>query len=189
MFSSLDCSNSDLSSNNIVGGIRSTSFFRHRLMTSFDVSNNRLEGIADILISPSIILANFSHNSFSTIGRILKSRMAYNSIETIDISHNFVQQEANDFFMAFPPNMKRIIVRNNELAGTLPMQLPEFIKMEVFDASENYLTGYLVSVPNCNCHQNLSTLLTSEHSQTFQGVCLECKKYSLRGRKIQRLVD
>jgi hypothetical protein len=141
----MDCAYSDLSSNSIVGGINSTAFFRHRSLTTFDVSNNRLDGITDILISPSIVIANFSHNGFSSIGHIVKSRMAYNSIETIDISHNFVQHEADDFFRTLPPNIKRLIVKNNELSGSLPLQLPEFIKMEEFDASENSLTGTLVS--------------------------------------------
>lgn len=106
-----------------------------------DVSNNQLTGIADILVSPSIIEANFSYNRLGSLGAIVRSKSAYNSLETVDLGHNLIEHGASSFLNDLPPNTKRIIVNDNFLNGTLPLQLPLFTQMEVFDMSYNSLSG------------------------------------------------
>jgi len=133
----------DLSDNFIRGSIDSLDFFRYRKLYKIDLSNNQMDGIADVLVAPSINFVNFSHNEFISLGYILKSRKAYNSLEAVDLSTNLMSNEAASFFESFPPNMKRLIARDNLIAGELPMQLPSFVKMEEFDSSENKLVGAL----------------------------------------------
>lgn len=133
----------DLSDNFIRGSIDSLDFFRYRKLYKIDLSNNQMDGIADVLVAPSINFVNFSHNEFISLGYILKSRKAYNSLEAVDLSTNLMSNEAASFFESFPPNMKRLIARDNLIAGELPMQLPSFVKMEEFDSSENKIVGTL----------------------------------------------
>ena len=106
-----------------------------------DVSNNQLTGIADILLSPFIIAANFSYNRFSSLGAVVQSKSAYKSLETIDLGHNLIKYEASKVLNDLPPNTKRLIVTDNLLKGKLPLQLPLFTKMEEFDMSYNNLEG------------------------------------------------
>ena len=134
---------SNLSNNFIGGTVDGSAFFRYRKLESVDLSNNRMGGIADVLVSPSINFVDFSQNEFTTLGYILKSRKAYNTLEAVDLSANLMSNEATSFFDSFPPNMKRIIARDNSISGELPMQLPSFVKMEEFDSSENKLSGIL----------------------------------------------
>ena len=100
-----------------------------------------MKGVADVLISPSIRLANFSSNMFTSLSHMVKSRKSYDSIETIDLSHNFISQDTSEFFDTLPPNIKGIVIRDNSLAGSFPMDLPSLMNIEVFDVSDNIIMG------------------------------------------------
>jgi Leucine-rich repeat (LRR) protein len=112
-------------------------------MLKVDLSNNQLTGVADILIAPSISFVNLSHNMFASVAHTAKSRTAYNSIETVDLSHNLISGGASDLFSELPPNLKRLNMKDNSLSGTLPFDLPILTKMEIFDLSDNNLMGDL----------------------------------------------
>ena len=134
---------SDLSGNFIRGNIDSLDFFRYRKLHKIDLSNNQMDGIADVLVAPSVNFVNFSHNEFFSLGYVLKSRKAFNTLETVDLSTNLMSDEAASFFDSFPPGMKRLIARDNLISGEFPMQLSSFVKMEEFDSSENKIIGTL----------------------------------------------
>jgi Leucine-rich repeat (LRR) protein len=113
------------------------------LLSKLDVSSNDFTGVADVLISPSINLVNFSDNKFSSLGFMVKSRLAYNSIQIFDVGRNNIQHNAADFLKQLPPNLKGMIVKDNLFFGVLPDPLPPLALMEVMDAGRNNLIGSL----------------------------------------------
>lgn len=108
-----------------------------------DLSQNSLTGVADVLISPSINFVNFSYNELTSIGYMVKSRLAYKSIQTFDVGHNNIQHSAPEFLNRLPPSLKGAMIHDNSFSGTLPDPLPSLSLMEVFDASQNDLIGTL----------------------------------------------
>jgi Leucine-rich repeat (LRR) protein len=133
---------SDFSNNNLKGVVSSEAFYRHRKLSKIDLSRNKFNGFADVLIAPAITYVNYSHNEFTSLGHILKSRQAYNKIEAIDLGQNLIYSQARDFFTGLPPGLKKLNIRDNELIGSLPTKFTS-PQLAEFDASNNLLTGVL----------------------------------------------
>lgn len=108
-----------------------------------DLSGNKLTGFADILFSPSRHL-HLSHNNFSSVGYLMKSSLAYKSIEVIDLSHNNLKQAASAVFHDIPPNLRGSYISDNLITGTFPNPFPTLMRMEHFHASNNFLTGPVI---------------------------------------------
>ncbi|KAL7522270.1 hypothetical protein ACHAWX_006963, partial [Stephanocyclus meneghinianus] len=134
----------DLSDNNIFGSIRNRDYFNLRQLLHVDLSGNELTGVADILLSPLIRHLNLSHNKFSSVGYMIRSYSAYESIEVIDIGHNSLEQPASAVFGDLPPSLKGLYISENFITGTFPNPFPAVSCLKHFHAARNQLTGSLI---------------------------------------------
>ncbi|KAL3785311.1 hypothetical protein HJC23_008875 [Cyclotella cryptica] len=138
----------DLSKNNIYGIIESWNYYDLRLLTHVDLSENNLSGVADVLLSPAIRLANFSHNSLSSVTYMIVSRAAYTAVEIFDLSYNIIKQNADDVMKDLPPNLKELIISDNSIYGTFPKEFPVLRFMKRLIANNNYISGPLFNLPH-----------------------------------------
>eukprot|EP00804_Cyclotella_cryptica_P003506 CCRYP_002138-RC/>CCRYP_002138-RC protein AED:0.21 eAED:0.21 QI:1379/0.66/0.71/1/0.33/0.57/7/128/1232 len=136
----------DLAMNKIHGIFESWQFIDLSKLVHVDISENQLTGTVDILLSPSILYLNLSHNAFSYIAykNAVKSNRAYESIEIVDLSHNNINQNAFAVFGDLPPNLRELILSDNSISGTLPNPFPVVEDMEQFVANNNALSGPLI---------------------------------------------
>lgn len=137
----------DLAHNKISGILESWNYYDLRKLTSVDLSDNKLTGGLDILFSPLIRKFNVSHNQFDRIAHTIKSRHALNTIESVDFSHNIINQDAVSTLQKLPPNLKELILSNNQIHGTLPEEFPVLSFMKRFIANDNQINGKLLNFP------------------------------------------
>ncbi|KAL7485594.1 hypothetical protein ACHAW6_011197 [Cyclotella cf. meneghiniana] len=138
----------DLSKNNIDGVIESWNYYDLRLLTHVDLSENKLAGVADILLSPTIRLANFSYNNLSSMSYMIVSKKAYTALEILDLSHNNIRQNSNDVLQDLPPNLKELILADNHIYGTFPKEFPVLRYMKRLIVDNNDFSGPLFNLPH-----------------------------------------
>jgi Leucine-rich repeat (LRR) protein len=133
----------DLANNQLSGTISSKYRLRH--LTHVDLSSNNLHGQIDALISPSLEYINVSHNSFDQVDTFKRFKGSYQTLRTLDLSHNSIRQNASEIFVNFPPNLRELILSDNLIQGTFPSPFEELLELKVFRVNNNLLSG---SIPD-----------------------------------------
>jgi uncharacterized protein YjbI with pentapeptide repeats len=126
--------------NNELSGIMGD-FYLFQKLVHIDLSYNNLSGEIDALLSPSIEHADFSYNKFNRIDTFKLFKSSYRTLRMCDLSHNSIDQAADEIFVNVPPNLKELILSDNKIRGTFPSPLELLPDVKVFRAENNELSG------------------------------------------------
>jgi len=127
----------------IYGEVDASVFFNLRDLSYVDLSQNKLSGEVDVLFTPALDYANFSHNNFTSINSFKKFKRSHETLRVCDVSFNSIKSIASDILNNVPPNIEQFIVSNNLIHGTLPVSLQHLASLRKFDMSTNILSGEL----------------------------------------------
>jgi hypothetical protein len=137
----LDLEMLDLAKNELSGTVGLWQFYPFQKLVHIDLSYNYLQGEIDALLSPSIEHADFSHNKFIRIDTFKLFKSAHKTLRMCDLSHNSIDQAAEEIFVNVPPNLKELILSDNKIWGTFPRPFDILPDVKVFRAENNELSG------------------------------------------------
>ncbi|KAL7552708.1 hypothetical protein ACHAWF_015942 [Thalassiosira exigua] len=118
-------------------------FYQLQELTQVDLSQNMLSGELDVLLSPSLVHANFSQNEFTSAKNFMEFKYSWEILRTFDLSHNLIEQESTKFLSNIPPNIEQCVLSHNLMYGSLPKSLDNLEYLEEFVAGSNMLSGTL----------------------------------------------
>ena len=134
----------DMADNHLTGNIDYLPLYRLNMLTHFDISGNKLTGMMDAIIAPSITHANFSNNRFTSMRRFQSYKVSpLETYRSLDVSNNDIKEDATNLFGEIPFNIEELIASNNDIYGNLPATLNRLPKLRRFDMSFNALSGQL----------------------------------------------
>jgi hypothetical protein len=139
----LDLEMLDLANNELSGAVHPIQFYGFRKLVDMDLSYNNLQGEIDALLAPSIEYADFSYNNFIRIETFKLYKSAHKTLRMCDLSHNSIDQAADEIFVNVPPNLKELILSDNKIRGTFPSPLDLLPDVKVFRVENNELSGPL----------------------------------------------
>jgi hypothetical protein len=137
----LDLEKLELANNKLSGAVDPVQFYSFQKLVHIDLSHNNLQGEIDALLSASIEYADFSYNKFIRIATFKLFRSSHKTLRTCDLSHNSIDQAADEIFANVPPNLKEFILSDNKIRGTFPSPLDLLPYVKVFRAENNELSG------------------------------------------------
>ncbi|KAK3444984.1 hypothetical protein EUGRSUZ_A00575, partial [Eucalyptus grandis] len=136
----------DLHSNMLQGNMPPLPLITQYLdLSSNNITSVILDNIGDHL-SPNISFFSLSKNNFH--GSIPKSLCVAAYLEVLDLSHNHLKGTIPDCLMMVSSSVLNL--RNNQLSGNIPQNIPTTCNQRTFDISENLLQGQIpLSLANC----------------------------------------
>jgi hypothetical protein len=137
----LDLEMLNLANNELSGTVELWGFYSFQKLVHIDLSYNNLQGEIDALLSPSIEHVDFSHNKFNRIHTFKLFKNSHKTLRMCDLSHNSIDQAAEEIFVNVPPNLKELILSDNKIRGTFPTPLDLLPDVKVFKAENNELSG------------------------------------------------
>ena len=147
-------------------------FFNLRDLAHVDLSQNNLSGEVDVLFTPALQYANFSHNYFTSINSFKKFKKSHQTLTVCDVSHNSIKTSTSDLMTNVPPNIERFILSNNLIHGPLlTSSLEVLANLRTLDLSMNSFSGEVPDFSNSN--PNLQVLDLSEQEEGLVGIIPE----------------
>jgi hypothetical protein len=137
----LDLGMLNLANNSLSGTVDLWGFYALQKLVHIDLSYNNLQGDIDALLSPSIEHANFSYNKFNQIDTFKLFKSSHKTLRMCDLSHNSIDQAADEIFVNVPPNLKELILSDNKIRGTFPSPFDLLPDVKVFRVENNELSG------------------------------------------------
>lgn len=125
---------------------KSSRLLYNRKLEYIDMSENVMTGHVDVLIFPAATLVNFSHNQFASAG-FKRFREAYDTLRVVDMSSNYISQDASEIFLNIPPTLETVDFSNNDIGGFIPEKFP-IERVQFFAMSNNSISGPLPDFPN-----------------------------------------
>jgi len=138
-------------------------FFNLQELAYADLSRNSLSGEVDVLFSPALQYANFSHNNFTSINSFKKFKRSHQTLTVCDASHNSIQSSVVDVMKHVPINIQQFLLSNNRIDGSLSSSLEHLAYLRRLDISTNMLTGEL---PDFISYPSLQLLDLSDQQST-----------------------
>ncbi|KAL7553406.1 hypothetical protein ACHAWF_016684, partial [Thalassiosira exigua] len=137
----------NLADNNLTGNIEYRSLYNLQNLVHVDLSRNSLSGEVDALLSPTLEHLNSSYNNHASMMPFIHDfPQSHRTLRVLDLSHNFINQDATEILQYMPTGLKQLSLANNLFSGSFPESLPVFSDVERFLMNDNNMTGQIPDI-------------------------------------------
>lgn len=137
----------DLSSNHLIGGLPA-SFSRCRLLEVLDLSSNQLSGdfvVTVISKISSLRVLRLPFNNITGTNPLPTLAADCPLLEVIDLGSNMLEGEIMPELCSSLPSLRKLLLPNNYINGTVPPSLGSCSNLESLDLSFNLMVGQIPS--------------------------------------------